>query len=242
MDKPYRVTANRFRRITAAIGLLLATVSVSALAIEPRDLVFRVLLDDDEIGFHRFSISNDQGLETIDIAADLEITFLAIPVYSYDHRNREVWRDGCLQQIESRTDDNGDDYRVDGSRQAQGFRLESQQGVEALEAACVMTFAYWNPAFLQQTQLLNSQTGEYLPIRIESRGEKALELGEQTVDAQGYRLINEDEEIDITVWYTLDSDRWLSLESIVAGGRILRYVPAEIEMASTAPADREERK
>lgn len=199
--------------------------AASAIRESTEDLIFMVTLDDKEIGVHRFSVDRSQERDLVEIRADFDVTFLAIPVYSYDHRNREVWRGGCLESIASQTDDNGDEFRVDGEDRGDRFVVSTQNDTIELDADCVMSFAYWNRDFLSQGRLLNAQTGDYLPITVEELGSEQLRLGDASVQARGYRLLNRDEEIDISVWYQADSGRWLSLESKLGGERTLRYLP-----------------
>lgn len=189
-----------------------------------RDMLFRVTLDDKDIGVHRFRVSRQDDRELVEIQADFDVSFLAIPVYSYDHRNREVWRGGCLERIESKTDDNGDEFRVDGEARGDRFVVSTRSDSFELDADCVMSFAYWNRDFLSQGRLLNAQTGEYLPVTVEELGSEQLRLSDASVPARGYRLLNRGEEIDISVWYEAASGRWLSLESRVGKKRVLRYL------------------
>lgn len=83
-----------------------------------------------------------------------------------------------------------------------------------------MTFAYWNPEFLEQPQLLNPQTGEFVDIRVEEVGNELLEIRGQTVAATRFSL--KAREVDLTLWYSSD-DEWLALESVAKGGHIIRY-------------------
>ena len=210
-------------------GLCLAAAWFSPAAANgpEQDLLFRVMLDDREVGYHRFRVFQQDGREIVEIDAEFKVTFLAIPVYRYDHRNREVWRDGCLESMVSATDDDGDKFEVEGRQQENGFAIETLEGEQRIEADCVMSFAYWNPEFLRQDMLLNAQNGEYLAMTVEAGGGETLKLPGREVATDRYRLGNAAEEIDITVWYARDSGRWLSLESRVEGGRVIRYLPAE---------------
>ncbi len=212
--------------IRYATGALLCACVGLASASSEEELLFRVLLDDKEIGFHSFRVAEEAGRETIEINADFDVTFLAIPVYSYDHSNREVWNNGCLETIVSSTDDNGDEFSVDGKSQGRFFEVATNRAQRQLDAPCVMTFAYWNRDFLQQSYLLNAQTGEYLPVDIGYEGVEQLRIDDRALDAARYNLSNADEELDITVWYDESSGKWLSLESKVGGGRTIRYLPA----------------
>jgi hypothetical protein len=209
--------------------LVLAWISPRAANPTDQDLLFRVMLDDREIGYHRFRVAQRDGREVIEIDAEFKVTFFAIPVYRYDHRNREIWRQGCLESIVSVTDDDGDEFEVEGRRSERGFEISTLDGEQRIESACIMSFAYWNQDFLQQERLLNAQNGEYLAIDIESGDAEILKLPRREVAASSYRLRNADKDIDITVWYERESGRWLSLESRVEGGRVVRYLPADPE-------------
>jgi hypothetical protein len=85
---------------------------------------------------------------------------------------------------------------------------------------CVMTFAYWNSDFLDQSRLLNPQTGEYVDVRVEKVGNETLEVRGQSVAATRFKLTAY--EVDLTLWYSQDNE-WLALESIAKGGHIIRY-------------------
>jgi hypothetical protein len=121
--------------------------------------------------------------------------------------------------VQSRTDANGKPYAVAGRRTDDGFRVEASAGTASLPG-CVMSFAYWNPAFLQQDRLLNTQNGEYLEVDVSAPVTELLEVRGETRSALRYRL--DAGELSLNLWYSTD-DEWLALESEVQGGRILRY-------------------
>jgi hypothetical protein len=83
-----------------------------------------------------------------------------------------------------------------------------------------MTFAYWNPGFLEQPRLLNPQTGEYVEVAVEDLGNDFVEIDGREILARSVRLTAR--KMDITLWYSENSE-WLALESVAKGGRILRY-------------------
>jgi hypothetical protein len=79
-----------------------------------------------------------------------------------------------------------------------------------------MSFAYWNPAMLKQTQLLNSQTGRYEKVRIEALGSESLPAQGRSITADHYRIVGTEQPIDL--WYTPAGD-WVGLASMVSGGK-----------------------
>lgn len=180
---------------------------------------FRVYLDDREIGYHHFFLADNGETRELRSVADFEVRLLFVTLYDYQHENVETWAGDCLHSIASRTDANGTPHAVDGRRLPGGFRVEGSAGEQTLPE-CVMSFAYWNPAFLRQERLLNTQSGEFLDVKVSDPVEEALRVRGERRPALRYRL--EAGELSLVVWYSADNE-WLALESEVAGGRMLRY-------------------
>lgn len=184
-----------------------------------REWRFRVLLDGDEIGYHRFELIDEGEVDRVRSEASFTVRFLFFGAYRYRHQNEELWRDGCLQAIDAQTSVNGKALAVRGQRVEDGFVVATEEE-RALAAECVMSFAYWKPEFLEQERLLNAQTGEYMPVTIETVTEERFEVGGMEIPAIRYSLAAGD--LDMRLWYTPDRE-WLALESTVKGGRLLRY-------------------
>ena len=210
---------------TALCALLIALVAGPAGATgaggEPaKEWRFRVLLDDDEIGYHHFRVTEQSGRYVVDSEAKFRVRFLFFDAYRYEHVNRERWSDQCLVDIDARTKVNGELLAVSGSRQEGRFTVETSDGDLTIDD-CVMTFAYWNPEFLEQTRLLNSQTGDYVDVSIRPAGEEALTVRGENVRAERFELAAD--KLNMELWYSPDRE-WLGLESVTKGGRKLRYV------------------
>lgn len=182
---------------------------------------FRVFLDDREIGYHHFYLDGNGAVRTLRSEASFEYRLLFVKLFHYEHENHETWSGGCLQSIRSRTDANGRDYFVDGSREAMGFRVEGSEGRLALPE-CVMSFAYWNPDFLEQPRLLNSQDGTFLDVEVTAPVPDQTVVRGQPVPSYRYSL--DAGEFNVDLWYSANEE-WLALESEVQGGRKLRYEP-----------------
>jgi Family of unknown function (DUF6134) len=200
-------------------ALLAAFMAGPALANTDREWRFRVLIDDAEVGTHTFRVAGDAPERRVESDARFNVKFWFINAYSYSHQARERWQGECLQDIDARTDDNGTRTVVRGMRNGAHFDTEGTNGKTRLPA-CVMSFAYWNPAMLKQTRLLNVQTGELTDVRIEPLGEEFLQVRGAPTTARRYALHAPKFRID--VWYTADA-QWVKLESRTESGRMLRY-------------------
>jgi Domain of unknown function (DUF6134) len=207
---------------TIAIAALLVTARLAAA--EPpveADATwrFRVFLDDREIGYHHYYLAVKGDVRRVRSVAAFEYRLLFVKLYGYEHENVETWSGDCLQRIDSQTDANGKPYAVVGRRRAGGFRVDGSAGSADLPD-CVMSFAYWNPALLDQERLLNTQNGGYVDVQVSPPVAETLEVHGETIPARRYHL--EAGELSLDLWYSTDN-RWLALESEVQGGRKLRY-------------------
>jgi hypothetical protein len=207
-------------RIVAA-SLLFAMLSGVSFAGDPasRTLVFDVFLDGKKIGYHRFEIDGSESNAAVVSEASFDVKFLFVTAFSYRHSARENWTGGCLEEIEARTESNGKQLNVVGERSGNAFVIDTGEQ-EARLPECVMSFAYWNPGFLEQPRLLNPQTGEYVDVEVEDLGEDVVRLDGRDIPARSVRLTAR--QMDITLWYSQNAE-WLALESVAKGGRILRY-------------------
>lgn len=203
--------------------LLAVTAVVSTPAVlhaqELREWDFRVSLDGKEVGSQRFSVLEQDGVTRLETEANLAVKMLFVTVYRYLHRNVETWDGECLAEIETSTKVNGKKLAVKGSR-GDGYFEVSGTGDTARLPECVMSFAYWNPQFLNQKKLLNSQDGRYIDVDVSGPVDDQLTVRGETQPAQRYRLVAD--KIDMQLWYSLDNV-WLALESKTGGGRTLQY-------------------
>mgnify|MGYP001062166280 FL=1 len=210
--------------------IFLLTVNAAASPSQSSQWQFKVLLDNREIGTHHFTVSESNGRQTIQTDASFDVNVFFVNLYRYRHQSTEVWQDNCLRSIDSVTDANGKPFLVEGNlvagqAKANYFQVNTA-GTETELPPCVMTFAYWNPIFLDEEKLLNSQTGIYEDVTITRLGEESFQFNGKPVVAIKYHI--DLKAGPITLWYSANNFRWLALESVAAGGRILRYEPLTI--------------
>ena len=214
-----------FTKVILAFALsfmiVLQALASSATTSEQQTIRFKVMLDDKPIGFHKVRIERRDGDKTVHTEANFDVRVLFVPVYSYDHETREQWSNGCIVDLASRTDDNGDDHFVRVERQGGQVTVQTRRG-SARYDDCVRSFAYWDVGLLDSGRLLNTQTGEYQAVEIVQRGSTTYQVDGVELAAQQYHL--QGDGIAIDLWYTPDR-RWLALESKTESGAILRYVP-----------------
>lgn len=196
-----------------------AWIPAHGMTAQQQQWLFDVYLDGDEIGYHRFTLTQGESGRELHSEARFTVRFLSIPVYRYSHDAREYWDGDCLRAIESSTNDNGEQLSLYGRVDNGQFRLRSDDRQQSLEG-CIMSFAYWDKRILQAERLLNAQNGEYTRVLVKDLGVEPLLLADSSVTAQRYRLSGEDLRIDL--WYSPDR-QWLGLQSTLPSGRVLTY-------------------
>ncbi|NJO12585.1 MAG: hypothetical protein HC872_03000 [Gammaproteobacteria bacterium] len=180
------------RHLVSSLVLLFGVgwAALTANASTERQWRFTVLLDGKPIGHHHVDLT---GTEEVEYRSEtkLNVKVLFLTVFRYLHVDRETWRDDCLTRIDSTTDDDGKAQFVRGTRGNASFMLTTERGAREHTAPCVMTFAYWNPKVLSATRLMNAQTGEYLPVRIETLGTDRIQVRGQQLEAEHFAIVGD---------------------------------------------------
>lgn len=205
--------------IISALTCLLMGIPPSARAGTTQSWHFNVYLDDSQIGQHTFNITDDNNIKYVTVNADFKVKVLFFNAYQYIHKNQEVWRGQCLKSIYSTTDDNGEHEFVKGKLRDGTLELDTSNGKKEMNG-CIKTFAYWDPKILDSHYLLNSQTGELMPVDIENLGIQEINVKGNNILSYRYRIKTKKFSIDL--WYS-QSREWLALQSKTSDGTVLRY-------------------
>ena len=206
--------------LAAPLAAMLAVTASASTGAADRAWSFDVYLDDSRIGYHDYRlVESRDGSVRLEAEASFNVRILFINAFRYRHEIEETWSGDCLTGVVAKTNSNGKRTEVVGELTEQGFTVSTGEEERAL-AECVMTFAYWNPAFLEQPRLLNPQTGEFVDVEVELLGNEPLPLSRKAEQARCYLVRARN--MEVRVWYSPDAE-WLALESPTKGGRKIRY-------------------
>ncbi|MDH3337719.1 MAG: hypothetical protein OER22_07690 [Gammaproteobacteria bacterium] len=126
-----------------------------------------------------------------------------------------------IKSVRSQARTNAIGERIEASGEKSGTRFTVDNGATPVDLPeCVMSFAYWNPEFLEERRLVNPRTGEYVDVSVEQLTEEVVQVRGQYGPAKRFKLTAY--EFDLTLWYSADN-QWLALDSVVEGGHIIRY-------------------
>jgi Family of unknown function (DUF6134) len=153
-------------RCASFLGVLLLgasgfTATASVLA-DGRTLAFDLMRKGKKVGIHTIRFEQKADLLTVDIAIDIKGKIVIIP-FSYTHSNREVWRGGVLQSLESKTLINKTPHSLSVRGNLGGYDVIYDDKSSRIEGD-IKTTSYWHPTTATQARLLNSQNGKVIPI------------------------------------------------------------------------------
>ena len=200
-------------------ALALAAFPLMAAIPPSGDLKFAVMRSDSDIGRHSVSFERKGDELHVDVAIDLEVSIAFVTVFTYRHRNHEVWKNGRLVSIETTTDDNGDEYSLSGHAVGNGFKVDGAAG-SFIAPADIIPTSYWNPATLEQTQLLDTQKGRLMEVEISKAGSERLELSGRSLLADRYRMSGD---LRLDLWYGQDG-RWAKIAFDARGAEVVYYL------------------
>lgn len=183
----------------AAIALCLGAGSALAADTAPRGpLSFTVLRDGEAVGTHvvRFQPAPDDSLN-VSVDTNVVVKMAMIPVYRFEHRGREVWKDGHLVALASETNDDGTRHTLKVSGDPAGLAVTgdgaaSRMPVETLPASL------WNSGTVARSSLMNTLDGHAMTVRIADLGGEAVSVNGRTVPAHHYAMTGD---LSRELWY-----------------------------------------
>ena len=203
---------NHIRKVICAFLFFLCAVpSASADNQNQETWKFDVEVDGNSIGTHHFKKTYLEKTLLIESTAKFDVKVLFVNIFKYRHENKEIWENGCVSSIESKTTANRKKFRVSAEKREDQLNIRTIEESKEYQG-CIMTFAYWNKEFLEQTSLVNTQTGELVEVEITQLDEKKADLSGYLIESKGG---------PIKVWYS--DSRWVALESKLKNGRTLTY-------------------
>jgi hypothetical protein len=205
--------------IGAGVCLLGSGLSLASAA-ETETRLFTVRIDGKPAGSYQMAIRHpDEHTFTVAGQANVFASYFLVK-YRYTYQGTEVWTDGRLTRLESKTHDDGKQFEV--LAQAEGGALRVRvNGNEYTTKAAVWTTTYWHApdpkSVNQPVELLDCDTGKTLRGTLQYLGTQQLTLAGEAQNCAYYRARGD---VHVDVWY--DGQQRLVREiSVEDGHRIV---------------------
>jgi hypothetical protein len=187
------------------LGLLLATGARAAVPVpvgypQTSAVTYDVWREGARIGTYQVDFQHDGDKLRVHTRMSVAVSLLFITFYHFEHEAVEDWVDGKLVYYVSRTDDNGTNRNVLLARD--GEKLSGHYNAEQVTLpADIIPCSLWNPATVDQKQLLEPTEGQAMAVSVFDRGLERVKDGSQTVQARHYSITGE---LPREVWYGAD--------------------------------------
>mgnify|MGYP004368209857 CR=1 FL=1 len=198
----------------------------------PDSIAFRIMQDGDKLGRHIVTFRRINGDLHVDIAIDIEVKILFIPVYSYRHRNHEVWRGGRLISLKSETDDNGESHWVNVEADDSSLKVDSFSG--SFEAPLdTMPTSYWSQKSISKSVLLDTQHGKLVNVSIAQSVDDVLDTPLGTVATKRFDVTGD---LKLSLWYS-ESGAWAKTAFQMGGIKIEYFLDPKLLRAADQRTD-----
>jgi hypothetical protein len=187
---------------------------------------FEIRRDGQTFGSHVLRFSRDDKGRRI-VRIDIEMSYCLGPIclFRYEHKNRVVWDDGQVVKFKSRTNDDGDRYKVRASWGDDKVAITAN-GAERNAPANAAPTTYWYEDMLEADQLINTQKGTVQDIKIVREEPDTYMVAGEMRDARHY-VIQTDRKVE--VWYDAATGQWIGLEFKAKGSKISYHRRSKIK-------------
>ena len=175
----------------------------------------------DNIGFHYMTFEKVGDQVHVNIHIEIKISIGFIPVFGYVHQNKEIWENGQLVSMVSRTDNNGKPEYAKITRDENGFLKSESSRYSGIIDNAVMTTSYFNPDFVKQSHIISTQDGRELKVLVQNVGTHTVNASNRTVEAYRFRLSGD---LPLDIWYTPSGD-WVRSAFLPAGDDVNNVDP-----------------
>jgi hypothetical protein len=210
----------------------IALVSMALLAFQPayselkpideydNKIGFDVVRNGEVVGQHVTTFSREGSDLVVESKMDLEITFLSVPIYSFNYRSLEKWSDGVLSHLDVDIKDGADQIKISSLLNAEGLTIIAPSGTFRVRGPIIST-NHWNSDVLRQSRVLNTLTGKINQVKLINKGEERIPVKDSYILATRYDYSGE--LTDTSVWYD-SRGSWSKLKFKARDGSNVEYI------------------
>jgi Domain of unknown function (DUF6134) len=204
-------------RLTVLLFLVcvLATMPASARNLDANFLIIRA---GKVIGYHHVDVRETAEGTIVDTEIEMRVKLGPIPLFRYNHDAREIWRDGAIISIVSKTNYNGEKTSVRAHRENGVLHIDGSDYQGPAPIAAIPS-SYWDKSLIASTAIINTQTGEIIDVTVENVGET---MAPHNVKAEQYRITGT---VALDIWY--DGPRWVGSHLVIDGEELTYELVAD---------------
>jgi hypothetical protein len=209
--------------LTIAAALFLTLPSFAAFGGDAGEYTFTVLSDGHPIGRHHIAFEHEGDRVEIQEATEIEVSLATIPLYTFEHHARQLWKNGRAVRIDATTNDNGERLDITVRDTDQGYVRTINGRVERFDPSATV-LALWNKDTFDHDAFISSVEDKVLNASFEYVGTESISLAGRRIQAQHYRMLGDEEH---ELWF--DRSGHLAKVAFRRYGTTIEYVRDQIE-------------
>ncbi|MBI1360249.1 MAG: hypothetical protein GC155_08190 [Alphaproteobacteria bacterium] len=199
--------------VAAAAGALQA----SAEAPTPGRIDFEVLRGGAHFGDQGVEVTRTASGVVARTSADLRAGFGPLTLFHYTQNCRETWVGDTLSGLACSTLKNGKRTEVDVAPAENGLQVTAGKTSQTFPANALPT-SWWRRPPPGQYEMINTETGEPLPVTVTRIGEETINIGGARIVADHVRVSGT---LTVDLWYDADG-HWVDC-AFTASGQHMTY-------------------
>jgi len=193
--------------------------TIEPISLYGKEILFDVYREDSKAGFHRVKFTKMGERLGVESNFQLKINFIFFTAFQYDYQSTATWANGQLHRLNATIDDDGKLFSVLAVRKSDLFQLNGPDGEVRVDAPLYPT-NHWNPAVVEQAQVLNTLTGKINNVQIKAQNKETVLTENGTIEATRYAYSGD---LKNEVWYD-DAGRWVKMRFKARDGSTINYV------------------
>ncbi len=200
-----------FLALTGA-GLTFASLSSGPASAAVATRRYSVFLGRKQVGETSVSLRRSGLRVDAEIEVELHLNILGLIRFDYTLSNRESWQGGVLQELQSRTDNNGTAEQVSARRTGRGLEINGS-GYQGIVSGNPATTSYFTTDFLERSTWINTQNGKVITPSIGRLGPASFTTSEGDIPCTRYVIRGG---VDIDLYYDREFE-WMGSSFSIAG-------------------------
>jgi Family of unknown function (DUF6134) len=197
-----------------------ASAKVSLMVTPPgKVLGFDVVRGKSKIGTHVLTFNQAGDNLIVNIAVGLKVGVGPITLFRYIHHATEVWKNGQLFSLDTKTDDNGNPNTVTGRRTETGFMVDGTKAPRYIAPDNAIPATHWNRHMLDGP-MINTQDGRLMHPTITQMGNDAIPVVRGGTIMADHFALSGDAVLD--TWYD-STPSWAGLSFKAGDGSPIVY-------------------
>lgn len=201
--------------LTALAVLCLSSAGATATPSVAGRTEFNVTRNGQPFGSHTIVVTGSGDSLRAQSTVSLRANMGPVTMFRLEQTCAETWHDGVLLGLRCNTFKDGRRTRVEAQRDGDRLRVTGADGENWFPLGVFPT-SWWTAPPANATQLIDTETGESMEVRVTRMGRESIEVGGQTIQADRIRVQGS---LTGDLWYDTQG-RWVACRFTARGQRI----------------------